>query len=126
MNKILDNEIWILIDKIDYHLSWKYWSFLYEIHENLFFNIEKYNELLKAIKSLKNNKINPCLIWNLFILNILEKITYLYDTLRDLYVHKNKMNINIDEFYTYILELKYEIESLFNDNIIEDYNWNKY
>ena len=113
------------IDKINYHLWGCYGSFLYDLHEDLKFNRKKYNELLSSIKILKKNKISPSSVWDCFIVNLF-KITYMYDILRDYYVHKNSLNISIDDYYEFILELKYEIEALFYDDIKEDYHENKY
>lgn len=120
----LDN--WKVIDKIVYHLWPSYGGFLYILHEDNNFNIEKFNELIFLVKELKIRKINPISIWNYFVFILIDKITYLYDVLRDLYVHKNKLNITEEQYYLNILELKYEILSLFDNNITEDFHWNKY
>ena len=115
-----------LVNQIEFHLWPSYWWFLYELHEDLVFNLDSFNILLKLIKELKKRELSPCELESNFVYLLISKITYLYDILRDLYEHKNNFNLTIDEYYEYILELKYEIESLFIYTLNIDYHWNKY
>ena len=115
-----------LVNQIEFHLWPSYWWFLYELHEDLVFNLDSFNILLKLIKELKKRELSPCELGSNFVYLLISKITYLYDILRDLYEHKNNFNLTIEEYYEYILELKYEIESLFIYTLNIDYHWNKY
>ncbi len=114
------------LELIEYHLSPRADSFLLGLHEDGYFSNTKFTELINAIKYLKKYSIKPCDIGNNFVSNLVEQLTYMYDILRDLFVHPNTLNISRDEYYEYILELKYETLALFNESIIEDYHGNIY
>jgi uncharacterized protein (UPF0305 family) len=90
-------------DIIKYHLWTEKGSFLLELHENYSFNKEKFNELLKSIDDIKKEQTDDYIeLMHLFF----EKITYMYDILRDLYVHPNALNISKEKYYIFLLKLK--------------------
>lgn len=114
------------VDFIKDYLWIKKGSFMYNLHEEFFFDVSEYEKIINTIKSLKKSKDEDTSIPEETIFIFIEKLTYMYDLLRDFYEVDNKLNISIDKYYHCILELKYEILSLFDKNIIEDYNWDLY
>ncbi len=113
------------VDKILFHFSNQEWGFLYILHEDFVFDFIKFQELLQAIKLLK--KVDTKITDNAFIYNLIDRLSYMYSILRDIYIEQYSiMNITNYEYYEYLLELKYEILALFNESIIEDYNGNNY
>jgi len=112
-----------ILNKILKHLISENSWFLYELHENNFFNLVLYNDFIKTIKELKWNK---CIYnWEL-IYYLIDRLDLLNSYYTDLRLNLYNFNITDYEFFEYIQELSYEIKSLFRDDWELDFHWNKY
>ena len=50
----------------------------------------------------------------------------MFSLLRDISINQYTLKVSTISYYDYLLELEYEIKSLLNDEIKEDFHWNGY
>ena len=124
MKQEVDNKE--LVNKIQEHLWVSSKWFINELHEENYFNKDKYDELLSFLKLLKVNLSDEVQLSEKLYKIFFQKLTYMYDVLIDLYEHKNEFNLSKKEYYNSILEIKYEFLSLMSSDITTDYHWFNY
>lgn len=123
------------IEIINFHLWEDKNSFLSKLYESREFDFNKFLELIKAIKELNKkwdlysvikNEYENC-VWNSFLSNIIWKLYIILSIEGDIREYKEKINIDLITYSSYIEELIYELQSLFsNKKWNKDYHWNKY